>query len=618
MNARRLYFTCWWRRRPRKTSLRRRLVVINLIATGATFALIGVALIAGEYLAHSSVLLDDLQAGVGAINRTIDGRLAWYALVVGLAGIAGLGIAVWLIDRMLVTASRPLRQLIRLMKSASGEEKPNPPPSLRDEDEFGTLARGFDRMLKRIEDRERDLKRELTERRRTERRLARLAHYDMLTDLPNRYYFNGRLIDVLARARHAEQVVALLFIDLDNFKIVNDTLGHHAGDLLLKAVSARLRTCVRASDIVCRLGGDEFTVILGDIRTQEQAGRVAEKIVAGLSAPFRVLDLAVHVSCSVGISLYPKDGGDAAKLMKCGDMAMYHAKARGKNNFQFFTEELNARVLRRLTLETGLRRALERSELVLHYQPQIDLRTGEIVAAEALLRWNCAGAGIVEPREFISVAEETGLIVPIGEWVLWAACSQAGIWRRAGHRSLSVSVNVSGRQFREPGFVRAVANVLEGTGLDAPSLVLELTESVLLEDSESAIIKAQDLRAMGVRLAIDDFGTGYSSIGHLKRLPINEIKIDRSHVGGIPDDADDVGLARAIIAMAHGLNIEIVAQGVETLAQLKFLAAHNCTRAQGHIIARAMPIAQFDERLRKHGGGSPWLPRSARSRAEVG
>jgi diguanylate cyclase (GGDEF)-like protein len=544
-----------------------------------------------------------IEASLDAINR----RLAWYALVVALAGIAGGGIAVWLIDRMLVTASRPLRQLLRFMEIASTEKDCRIKAPVHEADEVGALARGFNRMLTRIQERERDLQRELTERKRAEQRLAKLAHYDTVTRLPNRNRFNGHLTELLASARHSDQVFALLFVDLDNFKIVNDTLGHPVGDLLLKAVAARLRQCVRENDIVSRLGGDEFTVILRDIRTPDNAGLVAEKVVEALARPFQIVGRDVQVSCSVGISLFPQDGSDATKLMKCGDMAMYHAKKCGRNNFQFFSADMDASARKRLNLETGLRRALEKSEFLLEYQPQIDIRTGEIVGAEALIRWHSAGIGIVQPNDFIPVAEETGLIVPIGEWVLWTACSQASIWQKGGYPAVRVSVNLSARQFRERTIVRTIANVIESTGLDPSFLVLELTESVLLEDSEAANVKAQDLRAMGVLLAIDDFGTGYSSIGYLKRLPINEIKIDRSYVNGIPDHADDAELAQAVIAMAHGLGIEIVAEGVETRAQLEFLAAHRCTRAQGHLIAKSMPTAAFIAFLGSGPGQRPWL-----------
>ncbi|HEX6138113.1 MAG TPA: EAL domain-containing protein [Casimicrobiaceae bacterium] len=689
-------------RRPRETSIRQRLVLINLIATGVTFFLISLALVANEYLTHLATLRDELllhakvvsegaspalladdrgrltselarlrsipqitqaavfdpagklagefhaagtpttltasppvagthytvasldvtwpvaaaqgrsgtlriEASLEAINR----RLAWYAVVVALAGIAGLGIAVWLIDRMLVTASRPLRQLLRFMEIASSDKSCKVQAPVHAEDEVGALARGFNRMLKRIQERERDLKRELTERRRAEHRLAKLAHYDTVTRLPNRNRFNGYLTELLASARSSNEVFALLFVDLDNFKIVNDTLGHPVGDLLLKAVAARLRSCVRHNDVVSRLGGDEFTVILRNIGTPDNAGHVAEKLVAALASPFRIVGRDVQVSCSLGISLFPQDGSDATKLMKCGDMAMYHAKRCGRNNFQFFSPEMDAAARRRLSLETGLRRALEKGEFFLEYQPQIDIGSGELVGAEALIRWRSADIGVVQPNDFIPVAEDTGLIVPIGEWVLWTACSQATIWQKGGHPPVRVSVNLSARQFREPTIVRTIANVLELTGLDPTLLVLELTESVLLEDSEAASVKAQDLRAMGVLLAIDDFGTGYSSIGYLKRLPINEIKIDRSYVDGIPDDTDDAELAQAVIAMAHGLGIEIVAEGVETPAQLEFLAAHRCTRAQGHLIAAAMQPAAFDEFLGGRRGQPPRVQRPA-------
>ncbi|MGE5667878.1 MAG: putative bifunctional diguanylate cyclase/phosphodiesterase, partial [Betaproteobacteria bacterium] len=534
-----------------------------------------------------------IEASLDAINR----RLAWYAMVVTLAAIAGVGIAVWLIDRMLVAAAGPLRQLIQLMETVTAVRHRGALPEPGSDDEVSALTRSVRQMLKRIRERERELERELRERRRAEEELARLAHYDALTSLPNRNFFNTQLTEVLASARRAGRAVALLFIDLDNFKIVNDTLGHHVGDLLLTAAAGRLRNSVRTSDITCRLGGDEFTVILDDVDTAEHAGQIAAKIIDALAKPFRLLDIDVHVSASIGISLYPKDGGDAARLMKCCDMAMYHAKERGRNNFQFFSDEMNARILRRHAVETGLRRALEHGELALHYQPQVDVRTREIVGAEALLRWTDGNGRTVSPQDFISIAEETGLIIPIGEWLLLEACSRASLWQRRGFPPVRISVNLSARQFREPGIVRMIANALQDSGLDPSLLVLELTESILMEDTEATNAKAQDLRAMGVLLAIDDFGTGYSSIGYLKRLPISEIKIDRRYVSGIPHDADGATLTQAILAMGRGLDLDVVAEGVETRAQMDFLALHHCTRAQGHLIAPALPAAQFDELL---------------------
>jgi diguanylate cyclase (GGDEF)-like protein len=695
------------RRRLRAPSLRRRLVVINLIATAATFLLISLALIANEYLMHVWTLHDDLQvqaarisgaasASVAAGDRrgasallarlsstpdvtraaifdghgvplgqfhaaglapldasgsiagthvglaeldvthpivagdrrvgtlrieasldAINQRLAWYAMVVALAAIAGVGIAVWLIDRMLVAAAGPLRQLIQLMETVTAVRHRGALPEAGSEDEVTALTRSVRQMLKRIRERERDLERELRDRKRAEEDLARLAHYDALTSLPNRNYFNAQLTDMLASARRAGRSVALLFIDLDNFKIVNDTLGHHVGDLLLAAAAGRLRNSVRTSDITCRLGGDEFTVILDNVDTAEHAGQIAAKIIDALAKPFRLHDIDVHVSASIGVSLYPKDGGDASRLMKCCDMAMYHAKERGRNNFQFFSDEMNARILRRHAVETGLRRALENGELALHYQPQVDVRTREIVGAEALLRWSDGHGGVVSPQDFIPIAEETGLIIPIGEWLLLEACSQASLWQQRGFPPVRVSVNLSARQFREPGIVRMIANALEDSGLDPSLLVLELTESILMEDTETTNAKAQDLRAMGVLLAIDDFGTGYSSIGYLKRLPISEIKIDRRYVSGIPHDADGATLTQAILAMGRGLDLEVVAEGVETRAQMDFLALHHCTRAQGHLIAPALPAAQFDELLGNQRRQQLRLPRLAIAGAQA-
>jgi EAL domain-containing protein (putative c-di-GMP-specific phosphodiesterase class I) len=333
-------------------------------------------------------------------------------------------------------------------------------------------------------------------------------------------------------------------------------------------------------------------------------GVIAQKVVSVLSEPIVLGENEFYVTGSIGISVFPRDGANAEALIKNGDTAMYHAKERGRNNFQFFSTEMTERARRRLTLETALRQALERGEFVLYYQPQIDLRRGRIVGAEALLRWQRPGVGIVGPGEVIPVAEETGLIVAIGEWILWTACMQASEWQRAG-LDIRVSVNISARQFREGDFLRLVANVLDESQLDPSALELELTESTLMDDIEGAIEKAQDLRAMGVNLSIDDFGTGYSSISYLQRFPFSDLKIDRSFVKDIPSNADNVEITKAIITMARGLNVEVVAEGVESQAQLDFLARSGCDRAQGFLIAHALPAAEIERRLRERNGSTP-------------
>jgi len=693
--------------RLKVTSLRQRLMVINLIATGATLLLVSLALIGNAYLTYRAALLEGLRVQVEQIGKSgaaalaagdtraaakllaplatspditqaalfdasgkvaatyrapgepltlaapaggpaeriglaavdISGpvlqedrnlgsirieaslfavyqRVAWYAVVLLLAGLGAIGMTTLLTDRLLTSASRPLVQLAGLMEKVSNDKDFSVRADVHEHDEVGALAAGFNRMLKRIQERERALKRELHERKRVERRLATLANYDALTRLPNRNFFNDRLASLITHAERSGQPIALLFLDLDNFKIVNDTLGHHLGDSLLKAVATRVRGCVRASDSVCRLGGDEFTIILEELRSADLAGPVAEKVVAALSQPFLLGDNEFYVTCSIGISVYPRDGRDASTLIKSGDTAMYHAKERGKNTFQFFSADMNDRALKRLTLETGLRQALERSEFLLYYQPQVDLSTGEVVGAEALLRWNRAGVGIVGPAEFIPVAEETGMIVPIGEWILWSACSQANLWQQS-ENPVRVSVNLSARQFREPGFVRAIANVLEETRLEPSLLELELTESVLMEDVDGAIAKAHDLRAMGVLLSIDDFGTGYSSMTYLKRFPINELKIDRSFIGDIPANTDDAAITKAIIAMARSLNVEVVAEGVETKAQIDFLTELGCHRAQGFYLGRAVPAVEFEDRLRQRRNGRRWIPDSPWSETDA-
>lgn len=583
-------------------SLRERLIAINLLTIGVTLLLAGGAVVANEY----QVALSASEASRAALYV----EMARHALIFILASIAALGVAMLLINRLLAASSHPLVELVELMERVSNEKAFSERAKVHEQDEIGSLALSFNKMLDRLQTRESDLRRQLAERKRAERRLTMLAHFDTLTRLPNRNYFNQRLTSVLASAA-ADQLVALLFLDLDNFKIVNDTLGHALGDALLKEVAARLRGCVRAEDCVCRLGGDEFTILLEHIPSIEQVGRVADKVVRTLSQPVALHGNDFYVTSSIGISVYPKDGSDAATLIRNGDTAMYCAKELGRNNFQFFSTAMTERARKRLMLETGLRQALERGEFVLYYQPQVDVRTGNLVGAEALLRWQRPGVGMVFPHEIIPLAEEVGLIVPIGEWALWAACSQASLWQQAGQDSVRVAVNISARQFREHDFLRVLANVLEDTGLDPSFLELELTESALMQDVEGAIAKAQDLRAMGVSLSIDDFGTGYSSISYLQRFPINDLKVDRSFVQDIPSNADNVEITKAIIAMAHGLNIEVVAEGVETTAQMEFLARHGCDRAQGHLIDQALPPAEFERRLWQRRDASSQQDRAA-------
>lgn len=438
--------------------------------------------------------------------------------------------------------------------------------------------------------------RDITEQKRTQERLTYLAHYDELTGLPNRTLFNENLRQILGESQRRQRLAAVMFLDLDRFKTINDTLGHETGDTLLKAVAERLRQCVRRGDVIARLGGDEFTIALADIAQSDDVALVARKILESFAYPFHIGGRDLFVTTSIGVSLYPQDHEEVDGLLKSADAAMYRAKDLGRNNYQFFTKELNAQASKRLALETHLRRALERNEFLLHYQPQVDLGTGEIVGMEALIRWQNRELGLVSPADFIPLAEETGLIVPIGEWVLRTACTQNKAWQDAGLPALRISVNLSARQFRDKTLIETVTQALDRTGLAPEYLELELTES-LLQNVDTAEVVLKELHGLGVHLSVDDFGTGYSSLNYLKRFPIDNLKIDRSFIRDVISNADDAAITDAIITMAHTLGIYVVAEGVETREQLAFLHQHRCDLIQGYYFSKPLAAEAFVELL---------------------
>lgn len=433
---------------------------------------------------------------------------------------------------------------------------------------------------------------DVTFRKEAEARLNHLANHDSLTGLPNRNLLYDRLTHVLARRNEA--MAAVLFLDLDRFKLINDSYGHDIGDQLLKAVALRLASCLRDEDTVARLGGDEFVVLLEDLPSEDMAATIAAKIAARLSEPLIVGDCELPLATSIGIALYPRDGRSAQDLLKNADTAMYRAKEAGRGGFCFFAGEMNLHARNRLTLENELRRAIENGELEVFYQPQVTMGSGRLLGAEALVRWRHPLKGLVSPADFIPVAEETGLIVALGEQVLRIACRQLADWQRRGLPTLSVAINLSPRQFRQADLVSVIAAILAETGADPAHIELEITESAAMQDADSAVVALGRLRAMGVSLAIDDFGTGYSSLSYLKRFPIDKLKIDRSFVEGIPEEADDTAIVRAIVAMAHSLGLKLLAEGVETEAQRAFLDSLGCTVAQGYLFGRPQPAAEFE------------------------
>ncbi|MEK6663055.1 MAG: EAL domain-containing protein [Pseudomonadota bacterium] len=434
---------------------------------------------------------------------------------------------------------------------------------------------------------------DISRRKVTEAQLMHLATHDHLTHLPNRSLLQDRITQAIAHAERAERQMAVLFLDLDRFKNINDSLGHDVGDKLIIVLAERLRGIVRSGDTVARVGGDEFVIVITELQYETQAENVARKVLEVLAEPEVVDGTELFLNGSIGISLYPRDGRDCHTLLKNADAAMYRAKEAGRNQFQFFTQAMNANAVHRLTLENELRHALEREEFSLHYQPQIDLANGAVVGMEALLRWHSPTRGMVSPAEFIPLAEESGLIVPIGEWVLRTACAQNKAWLNAGMQSLRVAVNISARQCRFNSLTKLVERVLADTGLDACHLELEITESLLMDNPEESASTLHDLNQMGIQLAIDDFGTGYSSLSYLKRFPIHTLKIDQSFVRDITSDPDDAAIVKAVIAMARSLKLRVVAEGVETAEQLEFLRAHDCEGMQGYYFSKPMPTEQF-------------------------
>jgi predicted signal transduction protein with EAL and GGDEF domain len=470
------------------------------------------------------------------------------------------------------------------------------------------------------------LVRDISERKRAEEQIRRLAYCDSLTGIPNRQAFLEMLERELQRSKIGNKKFAVLFMDLDAFKRINDTLGHNVGDQLLKQVSDRLRETIRPNDLLsrgdllpradtpnsagtnlARLGGDEFTILIPDLERVEHALNVAHRVKDAMRRPFVIEGNEIFVTASIGISLFPEDGDDCTSLLKFADTAMYHAKNCGKNNAKLYSSSLTMQIMSHVKLEVGLRRALQNDELYLLYQPQLDVRSNEIVGVEALVRWRHAERGVVSPNEFIPLAEETGLIVPIGEWVLRTACSQARQWQKFSRRPVRIAVNLSAKQFKDENLSQIVLSALHDTGLDPRLLELELTEGTLMDDAKATLATLEQLRGIGVYLSIDDFGTGYSSMNYLKRFDVRALKIDRSFISGLPQDSENAAITRAIIAMAHGLKMVVVAEGVETGEQLVLLEEYGCDLVQGFYLGRPAPAEAVTGMLQKL-----WVPMAAR------
>jgi len=490
-------------------------------------------------------------------------------------------------------------------------------------DELSTVSGEINRMLgiieasqgkleQRVEERTEQLKttnmhleQEIQERKSIEKELivhkehlVRLAHYDSLTALPNRVLFNGTLNKAIAAAARHQRKLAILFIDIDRFKNINDAFGHATGDRLLREIAHRLSTVLRADDILARLGGDEFIILLNDVGSTSLVSSVAEKLIQTCSQPVKIDGREFFVTASVGICVYPDDGNSLEGLQKNADMAMYRAKRSGGGTFQYFTQEMNTEAHEHAQLETALRKAIRNNEFALHFQPKLDVKQGTITGAEALIRWESPELGFVSPARFIPLAENSGLIMAIGEWTLREACRIIRKWQDDGYPSIKIAVNLSSKQFRHQDVPKLVKDILEETKLDPCWLELEITETAVMDDVDTAINTMKEISALGITIAMDDFGTGYTSISYLKRFPVSILKVDQSFVKEVPDHPDDCAIVTGIIALAHSLNMKVVAEGVETVEQMQFLADNDCDIVQGYYLGRPLPAEKFSEMLR--------------------
>jgi diguanylate cyclase (GGDEF)-like protein len=555
--------------------------------------------------------------------RAIHDRLVWFLVIVAAVLLVSLLVAYSLSAQMQHIITAPLFRLSAIARRISTEKNYSLRAGGEGRDELGSLIVDFNIMLEEIQARDEKLKthqeelearvaqrtREL-ERANIElasskeqaesvaKRMQFHAHHDSLTGLPNRVLLNDRIKTELAHARREQSILALLFLDLDRFKIINDSLGHATGDQLLRIISRRVKDCVREGDTVARLGGDEFMVLLPRIASASDAGRISNKIIDSLTEPVSCNGHDLHITTSVGISIYPFDGTDAETLIRNADISMYRAKELGRNKAVYYTAELNAGSRKQLALETNLRKALERNELKLFYQPKIDITLNTIVGVEALLRWQRPGMGYISPKDFIPIAEESGLITPIGEWVLHTAFRQLREWHDAGFTDLTMAVNLSSVQLARTGFENILESALVDSGINPALAELEVTENVAMKNMESAAATLYKLKKMGVSIAMDDFGTGYSSLGYLRSLPIDTVKIDQSFVREIPDNMEDVLIAQAIIAMANSLNMALVVEGIETVRQLNFFKQQGCRIVQGYLFSKPVEAEAILDMLR--------------------
>lgn len=528
------------------------------------------------------------------VSHLYDEIIAYLAFTSSMA-LVGLGLASLLLLKLRHSITRPLQQLTCLMDSIAKNNDYSIRADNDSSDEIGILSRGFNKMLAHIQVNDKKLAHELAERYKAEEHLDKLAYYDVVTDLPNRHYFHQQLAQAIEKAINNKQFMALLFLDLDNFKTVNDTLGHKTGDLLLKQASSRLSGVVRQSDHICRIGGDEFAIIIENMNHIDDTELVTKKCIECLSRPFVFDGKNFFIGVSIGISICPDDAITANDLLVNADMAMYEAKSNGKNNYQYFNQQINAAHTQKYQLDSDLRHAIELGQLELYYQPRVDAHSGMLSGVEALMRWNHPEKGMIEPGVFIPVAEESGLIHQLGEWLLNTAWQHAQQIDSSVMKGIKVAVNISARQMLENTFIDTVFNALKNSGASPSMLEVEITESILMDDGEILHRNINQLKQLGISVVIDDFGTGFSSMSYLKRFPINMLKIDKSFISGLPDGSEDMAIVQAVIAMSHNLNIKVIAEGVEHKSQVDLLRDYACDFIQGFYYAKPMP---FDELLK--------------------
>lgn len=530
-----------------------------------------------------------IQADLSSLHDDIAIYISYTASVALLA----LGLAALLLLKLRKSITQPLKNLSTLMDTVIQKNDYSVRIKNYSNDEIGKLSQGFNEMLAHIQVNDEKLAYELSERYKAEKYLDKLAYYDVVTDLPNRHFFQEHLDRAVEHAITTNQKMALLFLDLDNFKIVNDTAGHKTGDLLLKQASSRLSNVLRAHDYICRIGGDEFAIIIENIKDINDVSIVTGKCIEALSNPFAFDEHKFYVGVSIGVSVCPDDTITANELLVNADVAMYQAKLNGKNSYMFFNKQMNEVNSLKYQLENDLRHAINKNQMELYYQPQVNARTGALVGVEALMRWNHPEKGLVPPEKFIPIAEETGLILALGDWLFTTACHHGKRLVNAGLNDISIAINISGLQIRESEFIKKVDDALQKSGLNPSCLEIELTESILMDDSELVIEKVKQLDKLGVSVSIDDFGTGFSSMNYLKSFPVSKLKIDKSFIAGLPQSSEDTAITKAIIAMSHGMGIKVVAEGVEHEDQVVFLREHSCDVFQGYYFSRPLPFTDF-------------------------